>query len=128
MRLASERGLRFVMPAPFPQNSLTAARLALVGDEEGWIAAFTRAVYDAEFGEGATISEALVLKSILDALNLDSDRIFSRIRGRDIKVRLERQTAEAQARNIFGSPSFICRGELFWGDDRLEQALAWARR
>ena len=46
----------------------------------------------------------------------------------DIKQRLKQQTAEAQARGIFGAPSFVCRGELFWGDDRLEAALAWAVR
>ena len=44
-RLAAERGLRFALPAVFPQNSLAAARLALVGGDEGWIAPFTRAVY-----------------------------------------------------------------------------------
>ena len=48
-RLAAERGLDFALPAKFPQNSLMAARLALVGGDEGWIAPFTRAVYAAEF-------------------------------------------------------------------------------
>ena len=46
----------------------------------------------------------------------------------DVKDRLKRQTAEAQARDIYGAPSFLVGHELFWGDDRLEQALAWARR
>src|SRR5258708_26963377 len=50
-RLATERGLRFARPAVFPQNSLSATRLALIGSDEGWIAPFTRAVYVAEFGE-----------------------------------------------------------------------------
>src|SRR5438874_6768661 len=51
-RLAAERGLRFVLPARFPQNSLMAARLALVGGDEGWIAPFSRTVYQAEFARG----------------------------------------------------------------------------
>ena len=53
---------------------------------------------------------------------------MSRIEQPDNKARLAQQTAQAQQRGIFGAPSFICRGELFWGDDRLEQALAWAAR
>ena len=42
------------------------------------------------------------------------------------KDRLRQQTEEAQELGIFGAPSFLARGELFWGDDRLEQALAAA--
>ena len=126
-RLAAERGLRFALPAIFPQNSLLAARLALVGGEEGWVAPFTRAVYAAELADGADISDRAVLRSILAGLRLDSERLSSRAEHADIKQRLRQQTAEAQARGIFGAPSFICRGELFWGDDRLEQAIAWAR-
>ena len=127
-RLAAERGLRFALPNPFPQNSLLAARLALVGAEEGWVAPFTRAVYAAEFAEGGGIADRSVLGSILDSLRIDSQRLLSRVEQPDIKDRLKRQTAEAQARGIFGAPSFFVADELFWGDDRLEQALAFARR
>jgi 2-hydroxychromene-2-carboxylate isomerase len=126
--LAAERGLRFALPVPFPQNSLVAARLALIGSEEGWIAPFTRAVFAAEFGGRAGISQAAVLRSILDGLRLDSDRLFLRIELPDIKARLRQQTADAQGRGIFGAPSFVCHGELFWGDDRLERALDRAVR
>jgi 2-hydroxychromene-2-carboxylate isomerase len=127
-RLAGERGLRFALPKPFPQNSLLAARVALVGAEEGWIAPFTRAVFAAEFADGAQIADKAMLASLLDGLRLDSKRILSRIEQPEIKDRLKQQTAEAQQLGIFGAPSFVCGGELFWGDDRLEQALAWARR
>src|SRR6185503_14613121 len=98
-RLAAERGLDFALPQRFPQNSLMTARLALVGGEEGWIAPFTRAVYVAEFAHGADISDRLALGSILQSLHLDSQKIFARIEHTDIKDRLKRQTAEAQARD-----------------------------
>ncbi len=127
-RLAAARGLAFALPQKFPQNSLMAARLALVGSEEGWIAPFTRAVYAAEFAHAADISDRQALGPILQSLHLDSQKIFTRIEQADIKDRLKRQTAEAQARGIFGAPSFCVGHELFWGDDRLEQALAWASR
>jgi 2-hydroxychromene-2-carboxylate isomerase len=127
-RLAAERGLGFALPAKFPQNGLMAARLALVGGDEGWIAPFTRAVYVAEFARAADISDKQALATILQSLHLDPEKIFARIEQTDLKDRLKRQTAEAQARGIFGAPSFLVGDELFWGDDRLEQALAWARR
>src|SRR5262245_39089464 len=127
-RLAAQRSLVFALPDKFPQNSLTAARLALVGADRGWMAPFTRAVYAAEFATGADISDRGMLGSILQSLQVDSKKIFSAIEEPDLKDRLRRQTAEAQARGIFGAPSFLVGDELFWGDDRLEQALAWTRR
>ena len=127
-RLASERGLRFALPAAFPQNSLRAARLAVIGGEEGWIAPFTRAIFEAEFAHGADIGDAGFLATVLRSLHLDSESLLSRIEQSDTKARLKQQTAEALQRGIFGAPSFICHGELFWGDDRLPHALAWAAR
>lgn len=127
-RLAAERGLRFALPATFPQNSLAAARLAIIGGEEGWIAPFTRAVFAAQFADGAEISDRQALAAILRRLQLDPEALFARTGEADCKDRLKRQTAEAQARGIFGAPSFLVGEELFWGDDRLEQALAWAQR
>ena len=127
-RIATERGLRFALPTPFPQNSVAAARLAIAGCEEGWVARFTRAVYAVQFADGAGIADRGALGTILTSLRLDSGRLLSRIEEPQIKDRLKQQTAEAQARSIFGAPSFMVGDELFWGDDRLEQAVAWARR
>jgi 2-hydroxychromene-2-carboxylate isomerase len=127
-RLTDERGLTFAMPENFPQNSLAAARLALIGGDDGWIAPFTRAVYTAEFAHGADIADRHVLAGILASLGLDSERLLARMEHAEIKQRLRQQTSQAQSRGIFGAPGFITGEELFWGDDRLEQALAWAKR
>jgi 2-hydroxychromene-2-carboxylate isomerase len=123
-RLTTKRRLPFTMPSPFPQNSLYAARLALIGHDEGWGPAFTRAVYTAEFADGEDISDRRVLGRILEMLALDSQRLLTRIEQSDIKQRLRQQTEEAQELGIFGAPSFLVDAELYWGDDRLEQAIA----
>jgi 2-hydroxychromene-2-carboxylate isomerase len=125
-RLTAARGLPFKLPTPFPQNSLHAARLALIGHAEGWVVAFTRAVYEAEFADGADIGDKRVLAGILKRLGLDADALLERSATPENKDRLRQQTEEAQELGIFGAPSFLTRGELFWGDDRLELALAAA--
>ena len=99
-RLAAERGLRFALPAAFPQNSLPAARLVLVGSDEGWIAPFTRGIFGAEFARGADIADRQLLDTLLRGLHLDSERLLSRIEQLDIKARLKQQTADAQARHL----------------------------
>ncbi len=124
-RRAEARGLPFRRPAPFPQNSLTAARLALVGLDEGWGPAFVRAVYAAEFGEGLDISDEEVLTRLVGAAGGDPATLL-RARSDAIKARLRAATEEAAARGVFGAPSFLVGDELFWGDDRLEEAVAWA--
>jgi 2-hydroxychromene-2-carboxylate isomerase len=123
-RLAAARGLPFKLPSPFPQNSLHAARLALLGLAEGWGVAFTRAVYEAQFADGANIGDKRVLTGLLTRLGLDAEALLARSETPETKQRLRQQTEEAQELGIFGAPSFLTRGELFWGDDRLEQALA----
>jgi 2-hydroxychromene-2-carboxylate isomerase len=125
-RLTAARGLPFKLPPSFPQNSLHAARLALIGHAEGWGVAFTRAVYEAEFAGGADIADKRVLTAILERLGLDADALLVRSATPESKERLRQQTEDARELGIFGAPSFLAQGELFWGDDRLEQAIATA--
>jgi 2-hydroxychromene-2-carboxylate isomerase len=115
-------------PVRFPQNGLKAARLALVGESEGWTPAFTRAVYTANFGEQKDIGDDATLAAILKALDIDPEKAFAAANTAENKARLKTQTDEAIARGVFGAPSFLVGDELFWGNDRLEEAIAWACR
>jgi 2-hydroxychromene-2-carboxylate isomerase len=129
-RIAASRGLAFHMPERFPANTLMAARLAVIGTREGWVAPFSKAVFHAEFAEGRDIATEAVLQTILEILGLDAAAILERASEADIKQGLRTATAQAEALGIFfGAPSFVAAdGELFWGDDRLEAALAQTRQ
>jgi 2-hydroxychromene-2-carboxylate isomerase len=115
-------------PFRFPQNGLKAARIALLGEKEGWTPAFTRMVYGANFAEQKDISADAVLADILEHLELDADSVMTLANGPENKEQLKKQTEEAMARGLYGAPSFTVGDELFWGNDRLEQAIAWAKR
>ena len=127
-RICEAEGLTLREPVRFPQNGLKAARLALVGADEGWIAAFTRAVYLANFAGQKNISDDAVLGEILTSLGLDAAAVTARANAPENKDRLKAQTGEAIAKGVFGAPSFTVGDELFWGNDRLETALQWAQR
>jgi len=124
-RLCAQRGLSLVRPEPFPQNGLKAARLTLAIDDPAQRAGFVRAVYDAEFGQGRDISAYEVLSECLTAAGL-APAYLARARDPDIKAALFEQSRQASALGLFGAPSFLVGEELFWGDDRLEDALDWA--
>ena len=126
-RLTAARGLPFRMPNSFPQASITAARLALASEPQGAIAAVTRAIFEAEFGRGEAIADSHVLRSAIKPLGLDFARLSASADGPGIKHMLRVATDSAASFGIFGAPTFRTEGgELFWGDDRLELALAWA--
>lgn len=126
-RICAERGLPLTPPDPFPQNGLYAARLALIGAHEGWAEEFTKAVYTAQFGGGVQISDKQALTKILDDIGQDGEGLLTRIEDTSIKEALKKQTEQALAIGVFGAPTFITESdEMFWGDDRLEQALDWA--
>jgi 2-hydroxychromene-2-carboxylate isomerase len=126
-REAARLGLPCFRPDPFPQNSLIAARIALFGSDKGWTPAFTKAVYAQEFGDGRNISEAPVIGEVLSKLGLDPAWVLREAQGDANKTRLKALGEEARSRGIFGAPTFFTEdGEMFWGNDRLEQALDWA--
>lgn len=128
-RICESEGLPLKLPpVAFPQNGLKAARLALVGEAEGWTPPFTRAVFMANYAEQRDISDDETLRAILAKLGVDAEAALAEANALPIKDRLKQQTEEAAARGLFGAPSFTIGDELFWGNDRVEAALKWATR
>jgi len=126
-RQAKAQGIAFRKPDQFPQSGLLAARVAIAGGDAPWVREFSKGVYAAEFGAGRIISEKSVIADILAACGQDADALFAQAADADVKARLRAQTDGAIAAGIFGAPSFVTPdGELFWGNDRLEAAIAWA--
>jgi 2-hydroxychromene-2-carboxylate isomerase len=131
-RVCQAEMLPFRRPSQFPRRTLLAARLALVGSRRGWIANFSRAVYAANFGQDRDIGDPAVLAGIVKEVGGDPVEDFHEADGEAIKAELRANVAEAEGRGVFGSPSFYVAkprapgGELFWGNDRLEQAVAFA--
>ena len=109
-------------PGAFPQNGLTAARIALIGLDEGWGEDFTRAVFHAEFAKSRDIADADLLARLAKEAGA-ADNVMDRALDAANKDRLKNNVDEAFRLGIFGAPSFVVEGEVFWGDDRLEDAL-----
>ncbi|MFC3229909.1 2-hydroxychromene-2-carboxylate isomerase [Marinibaculum pumilum] len=133
-RICDAQGLPLTRPGAFPRNGLRAARIATAALAAGaaWAPDFVRAVYHANFAEDREIADPAVLARLLTGLGADAADWQARAETPETKAALRAATDEAQALGLFGAPSFTIAGadggvELFWGNDRLEQALAWAR-
>lgn len=128
-RRAGMYGLSVRLPAPYPLAEWDVAnRVAAVGAAEGWVAAYARATFRRWFQDGLEPGSEPNLSDSLHEIGQDPDRVVTRAAGAEIGTVYERATAEARALGIFGSPTFVVDGELFWGDDRLDDAIAWHRR
>ncbi|MGH7821658.1 MAG: 2-hydroxychromene-2-carboxylate isomerase [Candidatus Binatia bacterium] len=127
-RLCEKYGLPFRRPSRFPRNGLLAARVAASGAAQPWCPEFVRGVYHANFAADREIAEPSTIVEILDRAGADGVGVVERAQAADGKERLRAQTEEAMRLGIFGAPTFVSRGELFWGNDRLEEAIEWERR
>jgi 2-hydroxychromene-2-carboxylate isomerase len=128
-RICDALDLPLRRPSTFPRNTLAAARTVLATEAQGLdIVPLVQALYRANFAEDRAIDQAEVLDEILTDLGLPAAAVREAAETPEIKAALRTNTEEAADRGLFGSPSFLTSdGELFWGSDRLDAALAWAR-
>ncbi len=126
-RLCQQYDFPFQKPEQFPKNGLYAARIATIAASEDWCPSFTKAVFHANFAEDQDIAVTEVLTGILESIGENAPSVFERAQTQQNKDRLRQQTEKAAGLGIFGAPSFIANGELFWGNDRLEQAVEWLK-
>jgi 2-hydroxychromene-2-carboxylate isomerase len=125
-RLCEKHGIPWRRPTVFPRNSILAARVALSAGAA--IGPVTRAIFSANFAEDRDIADAGVLRELVDSAGGDGAQAVEQAQTSEVKARLRANTAEALRLGIFGAPDFVVKGELFFGQDRLEDAIAWARR
>jgi 2-hydroxychromene-2-carboxylate isomerase len=127
-RRAAMYGLPVRVPAPYPaKQSVMANLVAIVGMGEGWGADFVRAAYWRWLQEGEETGSEPNLSSSLRDIGQTPDRVLSLANGPAANERLLAETEEARQLGIFGSPTFVVGEELFWGDDRLEDAIRFYR-
>jgi len=129
-RLCQWYDIPFHKPTGFPRNGLLPSRIICANPGAPWLTDFIQAVFTANFVHDQDISQQDVIAPILQKLSLDSDAILTQTQAPEVKNALRLQTEEAIKREIFGAPTITVgnaeRGyEVFWGNDRVEHAIAW---
>jgi len=127
-RTCAELGLPFRKPSVFPRNGLLAARIACAFPDAPWIGEFVRGVYTANFARDEEISDPATVATVLSAIGQNPDAVIAMAESPESKAALRTQTEHAVERGIFGAPTVTVETELFWGNDRLEDAVGWWKR
>lgn len=125
-RRCEKYGLPFRRPNIFPMNGLKAARIMTAALDQPWCGAFARSVFTAQFGHGDDISDDDVLGNALEACGVPQKLWLHQAQIAETKDALRAATEQARSLGIFGAPSMVVGDDLFWGDDRLEDAILYA--
>jgi len=128
-RRAAMYGVPFRTRPPYPlKNSDLANRIATVAANEGWCADYVRVCYRGWFQDGHEAGSEPNISPTLHEIGQDAARVLPLAQSEDTGRALAAATDEARRLGIFGVPTFATRGEIFWGDDRLDDAIRWHRK
>jgi 2-hydroxychromene-2-carboxylate isomerase len=125
-RQCTKYGIPWRMPTEFPRLGVLPLRIMLVAEGQPWAGEFARRVMLRNFHLDRDIQSNEAMTSVLVDLGLPAAEILAAATSDTIKARLREQTETAKARKIFGAPTFFAWGEMFWGNDRLDDALSCA--
>ena len=128
-RRARGYGFSANVPVPYPLQELDLAnRVAVLAKQECWCEDYVRGTYKRWFLDGHEAGSDLNLTHTLSEIGQEKSRVLELAGSPDVEAAYLNQTESAKQAGIFGSPSFIVDGELFWGDDRREDAITWASK
>lgn len=125
-RRAARHGIAYARPSTYPVNSLLTARVACIAAQEGWCQVFTEKVFELHWTQNVLIGSDENLRGALQSAGELPEELVLRAQAQPVKDQLKAQTERAKSLGVFGAPSFTVGNELFWGDDRLEEAVEWA--
>jgi 2-hydroxychromene-2-carboxylate isomerase len=111
-------------PDGWPNNTLKAMRAAVFAQSIGRAVAFSLAAFRQAFAGGRDLSDVDNVLIAAAACELHPNAILKAIETQSVKDKLREATAEAYDRGVRGVPTIAVGDQVFWGDDRLEEAAS----
>tara|TARA_Y100001970_G_scaffold94614_1_gene119177 strand:- start:273 stop:869 length:597 start_codon:yes stop_codon:yes gene_type:complete len=128
-RRAKGYGFFAKTPVPYPLTEFDLAnKIAILGLNEGWGIDYVRLTYKRWFQEGKEPATEPNISEICNELKIDKERVILNANSSDIENQYLKNTESARENKVFGSPTFIVNSEIFWGDDRMEDAITWSKK
>jgi 2-hydroxychromene-2-carboxylate isomerase len=127
-RRAARHNIPFAGRVPHPVDpELLALRVGLIAAQEGWCPEYSRATFHDWFINRHAPGVADHVERVLASLGRPMEPVVARAKSPVVDGLMKQVTDEARSLGIFGAPTFAIGREIFWGDDRLEDAIEWAR-
>lgn len=121
-RYAERYGVPFSQNPFFPINTLTLMRMAtgVQMHDPLRLTALVDALYRAIWVEARNMNDAAAVAAVLEAAGFNADAMAALAAEPQVKDRLKAVTQDAVARGVFGAPTFFAKGQMYWGQDRLD--------
>lgn len=104
----------------FPINTLNLMRGAVAAINTDYFASYIDAVFNAIWVDGKNMGDVDVVTEVLGSAELNVSVILASTQDPDVKAALIQNTAAAVQRGLFGAPTMFVKGEMFFGQDRLQ--------
>ena len=120
---ANSYDVSFAMNTAFPVNTLYLMRGAIFAKKKGILKDYNKAIFGAMWINNINLNEPKNIINVLESNNFDSKEFLEAVENIDIKDELKANTSQAVSKGLFGVPSFIVDGKLFFGQDRMQWFL-----
>ena len=128
-RRAEGYGFSAKTPVPYPLTEFDLAnKLAILGLKEGWGIDYVILTYKRWFQEGKEPATEPNITEIFQELKIEQKKVMEDVMKDEIENQYQLNTNNARDNKVFGSPSFVLNKEIFWGDDRMEDAISWSKK
>ena len=128
-RRAESYGFFAKTPVPYPLSEFDLAnQIAILGLNKSWGVDYVKLTYKKWFQEGKEPAIEPSISEVCKELKLNKDEIISEAKTKLIEDKYLANTNSARENKIFGSPSFVVKNEIFWGDDRMEDAIKFFKK
>ena len=128
-RRAEGYGFFAKTPVPYPLSEFDLAnQIAILGLDMGWGIDYVRLTYKKWFQEGKEPAIEPSISEICKELKMNKNDIISEAKTKLIEDKYLANTNSARENKIFGSPTFVVNNEIFWGDDRMEDAIKFFKK
>jgi len=128
-RRAEGYGFSAKTPVPYPLTEFDLAnKLAILGLKEGWGIDYVILTYKRWFQEGKEPATEPNITEIFQELKIEKKKVMEDVMKDEIENQYQLNTNNARDNKVFGSPSFVLNKEIFWGDDRMEDAISWSKK
>ena len=122
--IAVKNGVKFKFNSYFPIRSLNLMRGVFVAEEDNIKSYYIDNIFNSIWQDGLNMNDPVIIEKVLKNLSVNPKTFILRSTSSQIKDSLRKKTNDAYDKGIFGAPTFVVNNKIFWGQDRIEFALA----
>jgi 2-hydroxychromene-2-carboxylate isomerase len=126
--VAEKNKIQFKFNSYFPIKTLNLMRGVLIAREDGFENFYIEKIFEAIWKDGLNMNDQIIIDKVLKNMEINPKTFFLRSCAQNIKILLKKKTEDAYDKGIFGAPTFFINNKIYWGQDRLNFALAEVKK